>query len=113
MAILAREAASSDFGRTLSPLINTEKKGGAFPMLLQQFRRAVAVGIVRGNALLKMSRLHYVRNTAEEARHAHRANLSNNKYRPGKQNYSWYSEFAAPGYDSFQQFRNGRAFHMS
>ena len=113
LAILAREAASSDFGRTLSPLINTKKKGGAFPMLLQQFRRAVAVGIVRGNALLKMSRLHYVRNTAEEARHAHRANLSSNKYRPGKRNYSWYSEFAAPGYDSFQQFRNGRAFHMS
>ena len=53
MVILAREAALSDFGRTLSPLINTEKKGGAFPMLLQQFRRAVAVGIVRGNALLK------------------------------------------------------------
>ena len=113
LAILAREAASRDFGRTLSPLINTEKKGGAFPMLLQQFRRAVAVGIVRGNALLKMSRLHYVRNTAEVARHAHRANLSSNKYRPGKRNYSWYSEFATPGYDSFQQFRNGRAFHMS
>ena len=58
LVVLAKEAAASDFGRTLSPLVNTEKKGGAFPMLLQQFRRAIAVSIVRGNAALKMSRLH-------------------------------------------------------
>ena len=50
------------FERKISPLINTEKKGSAFLMLLQQyFRKAVAIKNMRGNAMLKMSRLHYVR----------------------------------------------------
>ena len=113
LVVLAKEAAASDFGRTLSPLANTEKKGGAFPMLLQQFRRAIAVSIVRGNAALKMSRLHYVRGTPQEAKQTHQANMSKNKYRPGKRSYSWYSEHAAPGYDSFQQFKNQRGFQMN
>ena len=102
---MAKEAAASDFERTRSPLVNTEKKGGAFPMLLQQFRRAIAVNIVRGNASLKMTRLHYVRGSPEEAKDTHQANMSKNKYRPGKRNYSWYSEHMAPGYDSFRQFK--------
>ena len=45
--VLAKESAASDFGRTLSPLVNTEKKGDAFPMVLQQFRRAIAVNVVK------------------------------------------------------------------
>ena len=66
---LAKTVASSNFfGRTLSPLINTEMKGGDFPVMLHQFRRAIEVQIVRGNAMLKMSRLHYVRRKSEEAK---------------------------------------------
>ena len=34
---LAREAASGENGMTVSPLINTDRKGGAFPIMLQQF----------------------------------------------------------------------------
>ena len=37
-------------------IINTEKKGGTLLIMLQQFRRAIGVQIVRGNAVLKMSR---------------------------------------------------------
>ena len=55
---LPKEATASNFGRTLSPLINTERKGGTFPIMLQQFRRAIGVQVVRGNAMLKISRLH-------------------------------------------------------
>ena len=40
--LLAREAASGDDGLTISPLVNTDRKGGgAFPIMLQQFRRAI------------------------------------------------------------------------
>jgi len=46
---LAQEAASSDHGATISPLVNTDRKGGAFPIMLQQFRRAIGVAIVWGN----------------------------------------------------------------
>ena len=113
LVTLAKEAAASDFGRTISPLINTEKKGGAIPIMLQQFRRAIGVTIVRGNALLKMSRLHYVRGTPQEAKNVHQANMSSNKYRPGKRSHSWYSEHAAPGYDTFQQYKNVRGFQMN
>ena len=35
--------------------------------MLQQFRRAIAVSIVRGQAKHKLARLHYVRETAAEA----------------------------------------------
>ena len=48
IATLAKETAASNFGRTLSPLISTEKKGEALSIMLQQFRRAIGVQIVRG-----------------------------------------------------------------
>jgi len=65
--LLAREAASGDDGLKISPLINTDRKGGALPIMIQQFRRAIGVAIVSGNAKHKLTRLHYVRATAEEA----------------------------------------------
>lgn len=59
--------------------------------------------------MLKMARgyINYVRATSQEAKGIYQASMSNNKYRPGKRNYSWYrySEHAAPGYDGFQMDR--------
>ena len=46
---------------TISPPVNTDRKGGAYAIVLQQFRRAIGVGIVRGQAKHKLARLHYVR----------------------------------------------------
>ena len=63
---------------TISPLINTDRKGGAFPIMLQQFKRAIGVAIVRGQAKHKLGRLHYVRATAAEASAAARAHHSEN-----------------------------------
>ena len=57
---LAREAASGENGMTVSPLINADRKGGAFPIMLQQFRRAIGISIIRGQAKLRLSRLHYM-----------------------------------------------------
>lgn len=45
--VLARAAASGDEGLTISPLVNTDRKGGAYPIMLQQFRRAIGVAIAR------------------------------------------------------------------
>ncbi|EJK75891.1 hypothetical protein THAOC_02371 [Thalassiosira oceanica] len=57
----ARHAASGDLGATISPLANTDRKGGAFPIMHRQFLRAVGVTAATGNAALKLSRIHYLR----------------------------------------------------
>ena len=108
---LAREAAAGDDGITISPLRNTDRKGGAYPIMLQQFRRAIGVAIARGNAEHKMVRLHYVRATAEEARATCNAHHSNNRWRPGGR-ANWYSQHTPAGYSTFEQFRNGYDFNV-
>ena len=60
--------ATGEDGMSISPLRNMDKKGGAFPIMLSQFRRAVGVTIVRDMANHKLSRLHYVRATPEDAK---------------------------------------------
>ena len=98
---------------TISPLINSDRKGGALPIMLQQFRRAIGVAIIQGQANHKLARLHYVRATREEAAATCRANHSNNKWRPGQSSRaSWFSEHIPEGYDTFEQFRNGYDFSM-
>jgi len=46
---LAREAASTQEGLTISPLVNTGRKGGAYSIMLHQFRRAIAVTAANGH----------------------------------------------------------------
>ena len=59
---LAREeAASSDVEITISPLISTDRKGGTYPIMLQQFKREIGVAIVCGKAKHKLAQLYYVR----------------------------------------------------
>ena len=108
--LITKEAAAGDYGRMISPLVNNNKKGGVFPIMLQQFRRAVALTVTCGNAYHKMTRLHYVRATPRQAKEVVLANLSNNKYTPGKRDYSWFAQHKAPGCHTFQQFRNGYKF---
>ena len=91
MKIFAREAALGNYGMKILPLVNTDRKGGAFPIMLKQPRRAIGVTIVRGNANLKLARLYYVRATSEEAAATCRANHTNSKWRPGQNSRaSWY-----------------------
>ena len=54
----AERAAASEAGREVSTLTNMDKKGGAMPIMLQQFRRAISTEIVRGMAELKLSRIY-------------------------------------------------------
>ena len=111
--ILAQEAAAGIDGMSVSPLVNTDRKGGAFPIMLQQFRRAIGVAIVRGNANHKLGRLHYVRGTAEEAAHTCKSNHSDYRYKPSQRGgSSWYSAHTPEGYATFQQFQNGYDFCM-
>ena len=65
--ILAQEAATGIGGMSMCPLVNVNRKGRAFPIMLHQFRRALGVTIVRGNKNRKLGRLYYVRGTAKEA----------------------------------------------
>jgi hypothetical protein len=64
---LANMAAVGNDGLTISPLLNTDRKGGASRIMLQQFRQAIRCETVRGQAKLILGRLHYVRATMEEA----------------------------------------------
>ena len=107
---LAREAASGDDGMTISPLVNTDRKGGAYPIMLQQFRRIIGVGIVRGQAKHKLARLHYVRETAAEAAAADvcKTHHSDNKWKPSQNGRASVPE----GYGTFEQFRNGYDFRV-
>ena len=59
-------AAASKAGREVSTLTNMDKKGGAMPIMLQQFRRVISTEIVRGMAELKLSRMHYLRVTKQQ-----------------------------------------------
>jgi hypothetical protein len=45
---VAKAAAAETDGLTISPLINTDRKGGAYRIMHQQFRRAIGCVIVRG-----------------------------------------------------------------
>ena len=108
-----QEAASSDDGIKISPLVNTDRKGGAYPIMLQQFKRAIGVAIVRGNAKHKLARLHYVRATAAEAAYTCRTNHSDKKWNPRQTGRaSWFSQHVPEGYGTFEQFRNGYDFSV-
>ena len=71
-----READSGDVGLTISPLVNTDRKGGAYPIMMKQFKRVIGVAIVSSNARQKLGRLHYVKSTACEVAHTCRASHS-------------------------------------
>ena len=45
---LARLTAKTDFGKSMSPLVSHSRKGGAFPIMQSQFRRALGCMIARG-----------------------------------------------------------------
>ena len=84
IATWAGHAAANKTGLAVSPLGNTDKKGGAFPILLQQFRRAISVTVVRGMAEHKLRRIHYLRPSREAAKHAAESNHSKNRYKPSE-----------------------------
>jgi hypothetical protein len=109
--ILARTAAATQEATHISPLTYTDRKGGAFPIMLQQFRRAIGVAIVRGNAELRRGRLHYVRPTKEEAYHAANSHHSNNKWKGSGKN-GWFKGNNDDSYNAFEQFRNGYDFYV-
>ena len=104
----ARHAASGDPGAAISPLANTDRKGGAFPIMHQQFLRAIGVMTATGNAALKLNRIHYLRPTQQEAAQA--ANTNHSRYRSNRftqRGAHWYQRHAHEGYGGFQQFQNG------
>ena len=67
----------------------------------------MGVTIVRDMANHKLSRLHYVRATAEDAKNTAEANHSDNRgwnYNSGARS-GWYSKHTPGGYANYEQFR--------
>mmetsp|Transcript_37661 Transcript_37661/g.80422 ORF Transcript_37661/g.80422 Transcript_37661/m.80422 type:complete len:92 (-) Transcript_37661:177-452(-) len=50
--LLARHVTTGDDGLAISPPVNADRKGGAFSIKLQQFKNAIGVVIVRGQAII-------------------------------------------------------------
>ena len=110
---VAKAAAATTDGLTISPLINTDRKGGAFRIMHQQFRRAIGCATVRGQAKLTLGRLHYVRATREEAASVCKSHHSDNRWAPSQRGRSsWFNDHTATGYTTFEQFRNGHYYTM-
>ena len=69
--------------------------------MLQQFRRAVSVTIVKGMAEHKLRRLHYLRPTRAAAKYVaeSESNHSDNKYKPSERGRAaWYNRNTHEGY---------------
>ena len=97
---------------SISPLRTLDKKGGAFAIMLSQFRRGLGVTIVRDMAYHKLSCLHYIQVTAEDVRNTAEANHSDNRgWNYGSARRSGrYSKHTPGGYANYEQFRNGNFF---
>ncbi|EJK54221.1 hypothetical protein THAOC_26179 [Thalassiosira oceanica] len=110
---LARLTAKTDFGKSMSPLVSHSRKGGAFPIMQSQFRRALGCLIARGQAQHLLKRRHYARPTAREAYQTAEDNHSRHRNRPraSMSGYArWWQNFIPEGYGLYQQWRNGKNF---
>jgi hypothetical protein len=79
---LTREAPARDDGMHISPLVNLNRKGGAFQIMLQQFRRAMGVAIVQSNAKHKLGHLHCIGEIVEEGANVSTAHHNANMWNP-------------------------------
>ena len=103
--IMEQEAVTGIDDMSVFPLVNTSRKGEVFPIMLQQFRRAIGVVIVKRNTNHKLGRLHSLGGTTEEAAHTYKSNHSDSCCKPSQRAGSgWYSAHTPEGYAIFQQF---------
>ena len=102
---VAKAALAETDGLTILPLINTDRKGGAFRFRImhQQFRQAIGCAIVRGQAKLTLGRLHYVRMTREEAASVSKSHHSDDRCSTTNDH---------GGNTTFEQFRIGHYYSM-
>ena len=108
---LALHAASTQDGLSISPHSNLHHRHGAYPILLQQFRRALGLAAVRSHAELKLRRLHFIRPTPEEASAAaqrhHRDCPRTDRFSATSPH--WFSNNVGDQYHAFHQFCFGRS----
>jgi len=80
---VAKAAAAETDGLTISPLINTDRKGGAYRIMHQQFRRAIGCAIVRGQAKLTLGRLYYALCEGDKGRSGKREQITSQQQQMG------------------------------
>jgi hypothetical protein len=122
VTMFAIHAAATETGLCLSPHNSSNHRSGAYPILLHQFRRALALAAVRGHAELKLKRLHFIRSTESGAKVAGKAPTMKHSPFSSSQLYFFSSSsrllllfqngFNAAStddnYDAFRQFTKGR-----
>ena len=109
LAVLARITANGPQAIGMSPLDNSDRNGGAYPIVLQRMRRGLACVIARGNARHIQSRIHFLRKTRTEAHNIWKAHKRENRWRPGQcGRYGTLCGPTASGYEEFEQFLSGR-----
>ena len=103
---------SSYFGGSFSPLFNTDRKGGSYLALIQNFCWVPSVSVVHGHTQHKFVRLHYVRATADKAKQTCRADYSKINTEPCEVTLSWFYEQMSEDYDTFFRYLNGYDLNM-
>ena len=111
---LARIASNGPEAHGVSPLDNSDRRGGAYPIILQRMRRGLACLIARGQTRHLEGRIHYLRKTPDEAHNTWRAHRRDNTWNPsqyGRQR--GFDKFIPEGYEGFEQFRSGKSYRVN
>ena len=81
---LARIASNGPEAHGVSPLDNSDRRGGAYPIILHRMRRGLACLIARGQTRHLEGRIHYLRKTPDEAHNTWRAHRRDNTWNPSQ-----------------------------
>jgi hypothetical protein len=110
VTMFAIHAAATETGLCLSPHNSSNHRSGAYPILLHQFRRALALAAVRGHAELKLKRLHFIRSTESGAKVAGKAPMKHSPFSSSSTSSfpKWFQRSTDDNYDAFRQFTKGR-----
>ena len=106
VCLLAKLAAKTPFGRSMSPKPAGSKGLSAETILRSYFRRLFGVQFARANARLKLERIHLVGSTPEEARQLANQHKTRRHWNPNTDCPSWFSANNCRGtYQAFYEFR--------
>ena len=88
---LAKLAAAGEDGMSISPLRNLDRKGGAYVIMLQQFRPSFGSYRSERNGQTQTISFALLRKRycAEEAKYTAEANHNNNRWKAGQRGSSW------------------------
>ena len=92
---LVRYAESKKVGNEISSLASSNRRGGSFSIILEQFRQVVTTAIAWRNTRIKHSQIYYVQRTVEakETDNIAKSNHSDNRYNTNLGRGAWEYEW--------------------